>query len=100
MKIVAFTQYHENYGAHDWDGEGLCPQYWKAKGGSTYLVKEVSYQEAADLGQTGMRKLVDEASTALTRRDDYSEEYVIGWELVEDDWQPEYGESIIRVGVA
>jgi len=34
MKILLQTQIHENYGAHDWDGTGKCPQYWKAKGGN------------------------------------------------------------------
>ena len=41
MMIVIRTQYHENYGAHDWDGEGECPQYWKAKGGSEYKILDV-----------------------------------------------------------
>ena len=38
IRVVIATQYLENYGAHDWDGEGVCPQYWKPKGGSTYIV--------------------------------------------------------------
>jgi hypothetical protein len=38
MMLVIDTQYMENYGAHDWDGVGACPQYWKAKGGSEYKV--------------------------------------------------------------
>ena len=38
MRLVIHTQYRENYGAHDWDGKGECPQYWKLKGGSTYVV--------------------------------------------------------------
>ena len=25
MMLVIDTQYMENYGAHDWDGEGECP---------------------------------------------------------------------------
>ena len=33
------TQYRENYGAHDWDGTGECPQYWKNKGGYDYMIK-------------------------------------------------------------
>ena len=33
VMLVIRTQIHENYGAHDWDGTGECPQYWKAKGG-------------------------------------------------------------------
>jgi hypothetical protein len=36
--LVIDTQFMENYGAHDWDGEGACPQYWKMKGGSSYKV--------------------------------------------------------------
>jgi hypothetical protein len=32
------TQVQENYGAHDWDGTGECPQYWKMKGGNEYKV--------------------------------------------------------------
>ena len=38
MYVVINTQHRENYGAHDWDGKGACPQYWKYKGGSTYIV--------------------------------------------------------------
>jgi hypothetical protein len=32
MKLMITTQIQENYGAHDWDGVGACPQYWKFKG--------------------------------------------------------------------
>ena len=42
MKLVIQTQYKENYGAHDWDGKGECPQYWKFKGGDTYVVRNVN----------------------------------------------------------
>ena len=38
MMLVIQTQTQENYGAHDWDGVGACPQYWKFKGGSEYKV--------------------------------------------------------------
>ena len=41
MKLHIQTQYMENYGAHDWDGEGECPQYWKFKGGSSYKITNV-----------------------------------------------------------
>jgi hypothetical protein len=39
LKLLIQTQVYENYGAHDWEGVGACPQYWKAKGGSDYVVK-------------------------------------------------------------
>ena len=37
---VATYQVRENYGAHDWDGTGECPQYWKSKGASYKLVAQ------------------------------------------------------------
>ena len=39
--IVVNCQYRENYGAHAWDGEGKCPQYWKCKGGISFIVRGV-----------------------------------------------------------
>ena len=41
MMQVIRTQYIENYVAHDWDGTGACPQFWKMKGGSEYKVLDV-----------------------------------------------------------
>ena len=38
MTAHVMTQIHENYGAHDWDGVGECPQMWKAKGGEDYII--------------------------------------------------------------
>lgn len=40
-KLVIQTQVEENYGAHTWDGKGECPEYWKMKGGNTYVVEDV-----------------------------------------------------------
>jgi hypothetical protein len=31
VQLVISGQYRENYGAHDWDGIGECPQHWKCK---------------------------------------------------------------------
>lgn len=39
--ILVTCQYRENYGAHDWDGEGKCPQFWKCKGAISYIVRNV-----------------------------------------------------------
>lgn len=38
FRLVITTQILENYGAHAWNGEGECPQYWKFKGGNEYIV--------------------------------------------------------------
>jgi hypothetical protein len=40
MKLLITTQVRENYGAHDWDGVGECPQYWKSKGGNDYVLRD------------------------------------------------------------
>ena len=46
--FVVYVQMQENYGAHDWDGEGNCPQYWKNKGGEVFHVHAFSIQEAVE----------------------------------------------------
>lgn len=48
MQIIIYTQVYENYGAHDWDERGECPQYWKAKGGYTQIVQNVPRSELQD----------------------------------------------------
>lgn len=37
--VLVHTQFKENYGAHDWDGTGQCPQYWKPKGRVTFKIQ-------------------------------------------------------------
>lgn len=77
MKLVIYTQFRENYGAHDWDGKGECPQYWKSKGGDIYIV-DVNLQEAQDEAfYEGVRKCIEHSS-------DYSKEYIISETLVDD----------------
>jgi hypothetical protein len=48
MLLVIQTQQEENYGAHNWDGEGECPQYWKMKGGQEYKVMNVPLEGSID----------------------------------------------------
>lgn len=83
MKVVLGTQHRENYGAHDWDGEGECPQYWKCKGGDTYVVHDVSIAQAMDERfWTFLREAIESDS-------DYFQEFVIGSDLVDDiDYDP------------
>ncbi len=49
MKIVIHTQFRENYGAHNWDGEGECPQYWKNKGGSVFVVPNLTPMQVIEM---------------------------------------------------
>ena len=55
MKLLINTQYMENYGAHDWDGTGECPQYWKFKGGQDFFVKGIKNDEEATMAVMALR---------------------------------------------
>jgi len=79
MKLVINTQYRENYGAHDWDGEGECPQYWKSKGGSEYVIENISVADALSGSD-----LVDSVRDLIESSDEGSQEYIIDWVIVDD----------------
>jgi len=84
-KLLITTQVYENYGAHDWDGEGECPQYWKAKGGSDYVVLDVNVNRASE---------AFEAVRAQCECDSEGyREHVLGWEVVADDFLTDYEQS-------
>jgi len=80
-KLVIVTQHRENYGAHDWNGEGSCPQYWKMKGGNTYVVEQLSERSLDKIARDGIPQL----SLLIESRGQYFEEYIIDWEIREDD---------------
>jgi hypothetical protein len=67
----------ENYGAHDWDGQGECPQYWKMKGGSEYKITNVplniDYQEVVSMAN-------------VERDNEYCREYILDWSMEADDY--------------
>lgn len=81
MKLIIYTQCEENYGAHDWDGRGQCPQYWKPKGGETYVVRNISKRQARRIEKDGIPTL----SKLLTMDSEGFREYIIGSGLFEDD---------------
>ena len=88
MKLLITTQVYENYGAHDWDGVGECPQYWKAKGGSDYVVKNLPWQTEADF-QNAV-KIVDQVRVKIEQDNDYFRETCIDWKMVNDDYLTEF----------
>ena len=89
MKLHIVTQYMENYGAHDWDGEGSCPQRWKFKGGEDYF-----YQLGAE---TPSDEHLAELITALRPRFEYDHEgarnSLVGYGVVADDYRTEFERS-------
>ena len=88
MKLHIYTQDQENYGAHDWDGVGECPQYWKFKGGQDFFVPMSN-------------KISSETATAivLAVRGDIEEDnqyfrrLIIGWDIVSDDFMTDFEKS-------
>lgn len=81
-KLLISTQVYENYGAHTWDGKGSCPQYWKAKGGNDYVVKNIDPNRATDIANW--------ASGEIEQDNEYFQETVIAWEVVADDYLTEF----------
>lgn len=74
MKLVIQTQYRENYSTTD-------QPYWKCKGGSTYVVENLTTAQLERVVQVGIPTL-----TALIEySNDGSEEYIVGHDAVDDD---------------
>lgn len=84
LRLVVFTQIRENYGAHDWDGVGECPQYWKSKGGRDITIAHLSYSQAS-VGFTQLNHMVLDLvrKLKLESDNDYFQETMIDWELLE-----------------
>jgi len=87
MKLHIWTQDQENYGAHDWDGVGACPQYWKFKGGAEFfVVKFIGGEAEATQAIMALRSSIEE-------HNEYFRREVSGWALVKDDYLTEFEQS-------
>jgi hypothetical protein len=86
-KLLITTQVYENYGAHAWDGEGACPQYWKAKGGNDYVVRKFRG------GANGATQAVMGLRSQIEQDDDYFREQIIDFRIVKDSYLTEFEQS-------
>ena len=77
MKVVITTQIRENYGTAE-------KPYWKFKGGSEYFINGVDPLKVAP----GM--LVDKVKAQVEYANPMSEEYILDWELVSDDYMTDF----------
>ena len=77
MKAIIQTQHMENYGAHDWDGVGECPQYWKPKFGNTYIFH-------CTVEDNMNPEWWARVEAACTSKSNYFEEYSVGETVVDD----------------
>jgi len=98
MKAVIQTQQKENYGAHDWDGKGECPEYWKFKGGNVFIL-DLQLEDAIE----GI-DLFHKFERAVNFADEYYEEYVLSHKFIKDEAfvesdHMEHWESAIYVDV-
>lgn len=87
MMLVVKTQYMENYGAHDWNGIGVCPQRWKYKGGSEYKIRNTP----ANLSNAEYARLI--SSVDIARDNEYCREYVMEWSIESDDYKSWFEKS-------
>ena len=79
MMLVIQTQDQENYGAHDWDGKGACPQYWKFKGGSEYKITNIPAH--ADLAE-----IVDMVRGEIECNNDHFRTDIVSFGVEADDY--------------
>ena len=86
MVLVIETQIYENYGAQDWDGQGTCPQRWKAKGGSSYKVINVPVG-------TSFETVLETVSPELEQDSHYWRETIIGYHMESEGWLSEFEQS-------
>jgi hypothetical protein len=82
--LVIQTQHYENYGAHDWDGEGQCPQYWKAKGGCEYKV--VGFQSTSPSIADSAEATVEQLRTRIEEDSSYFRCTIVDWSIKGDDY--------------
>ena len=95
--VVISTQFRENYGAHDWDGRGECPQHWKSKGGDTYFVNASAADIADSQWWTDVERCINHSS-------EYSAEYIIHQQVIDladfrEEDHIEFWESAIYASV-
>ena len=104
MILVIDTQYMENYGAHDWDGQGECPQYWKMKGGEEYMVTGIPENVDVDLvirmlGQEVQWSDVGSSSTVIGTHFE-SDDYLSDFERSQQEYDGQITFPAIRVSYA
>ena len=83
-KLLITTHVYENYGAHDWEGVGVCPQYWKAKGGCDYVVKK--FKGDATTAVMCLR-------TQIESDNEHIRETIIDFRIVADSYLTEFEQS-------
>ena len=84
MKLIISTQVYENYA---WKEDGSIGKgadaYWKAKGGDEYVIHNIETDVDATMAVMAVRGDIESMS-------DYFQEFVVHWELVDDNTLTDY----------
>lgn len=84
MKIIIATQCFENYA---WDENGCLGvgenAYWKAKGGTEYVVENVPVAFAMD--RVAVLNFVEKHKADIEVDNDGWREYIVDWYIADDD---------------
>ena len=86
MRILIFTQYRENYGTE-------AEPYWKNKGGEEIIVEVDGFRFNDEFAGKKAQMIVDELTPKIEIDNAFQQEYVLGWEFVEDDYQSDFERS-------
>jgi hypothetical protein len=81
MKLYIWTQVRENYGSEE-------QPYWKSKGGMDYFVPMGKRVSDSDVTTTVMAVRGD-----IESNHPMYEEYILGWEVVEDGYMTDFEKS-------
>ena len=93
MKLLITTQVYENY-AFDEDGvlgTGVNA-YWKPKGGNDYVMKNFLRRGLHTL-EDSAKMAVEDLQSQIECDNEMFREFVIDWEIVEDDYLTEFEKS-------
>ena len=87
MKLVITTQVYENYAWREDGTVGIGAEaYWKAKGGSDYVVKGVDECDMIDV-------IVDRVRGKIETDNNAVQEHIIGYRVVADNYLTEFERS-------
>lgn len=83
-KLLITTQVYENYAWREDGSLGTGSEsYWKAKGGSDYVVRGVDECDMIDIIVDRVRSQIEQATDAFMER-------IIGYSVVADDYLTEF----------
>lgn len=85
-KLLIYTQYYENYGSAE-------EPYWKAKGGSDYVVLGLDFDADYKWADARVERILNQIRDQVEISNPMCEEYILGWSIVADDYLTEYERS-------